>query len=119
MRLRRAIAPRKEVAPATTILRQFDEGAWVEKMVIDGVGFKTPILRIVLSDNDGDGFWVVSDHFSSVFGSGESPHEAVDDYVTSLVEQYNWLDSCRDELSHDLIRELSELDQRLARVAVR
>jgi len=104
-------------AETVEVQRNSEERLFVQHTVINGVGFNVAYLLVLTSDDDGDGTWVASDLYSNVYGAGESQQQAIDDYVSGLIEHFQWLDSRREQLSPGLRAELSELSSRLRHIA--
>ena len=50
--------------------------------------FRHPILNLHISDADQDGVFVVNDTFSRVYGEGEEPSTAINDYIDSLLARF-------------------------------
>ncbi len=106
-------------SPATepySIPTSHDRTYWVRDSTRGDVRLLTPILKVLVSDDDGDGVWVVSDRFSTVFGAGEDSEEAVADYVENLFDQFDTLDRDEDMLGPALVEELAILRQRFGRI---
>jgi hypothetical protein len=64
---------------------------------------------VSVSDADHDGVWVASDNTTSVYGNGDTPDEAVNDYLACLTEQFDWMQRHESELAPTLARELEAL----------
>lgn len=72
-----------------------------------------PII-VDVSDVDGDGIYVVSDRFSTVFGSGETPQAAIADYADQLFVTFEGLTDEEASLGGALRKELDSLRQYVA-----
>ena len=66
-------------------------------------------MDIIVSDADGDGIYVASDTFSTVYGAGETPDAAIKDYADNLAEQRRDLEAHENELGPALRAELIAL----------
>jgi hypothetical protein len=79
--------------------------------------FKTPSVALRVSDADGDGIFVATDSFSTVYGEGDDPTAAIEDYLRTLLERY--LDLERDVaiLAPGLQRDLATLRQHITRTS--
>ena len=95
-------------APSAT-MSAFDEVIPVQNVDRRGVRLLSPTLAVHVSDEDGDGVFVVSDAMSTVYGAGDTPAEAIDEYVDNLFEHFDWLDRHEAELGSGLKRELDTL----------
>lgn len=71
----------------------------------------TVSLRV--SDSDGDGVFVATDTFSTVYGAGDDPDEAVANYRDNLCEYYAELEAEESLLAPGLRQELFALRQHI------
>ncbi len=94
----------------------FERTVWVREPACGGVRLSSPLLRLEVSDADGDGVLVVTDTFSSVYGAGEDLDLAIRDYLRNLFDHFEDLDRSEDRLGPGLKRELMALRRRLQRV---
>ena len=78
-----------------------------------GGGIRSVIVQVQVSDEDGDGVFVVSDAFSSVYGAGPSPDAAIGDYVESLFDHLADLEAQEPVLGPALRQELTTLRRHL------
>lgn len=74
-----------------------------------------PLIQLTVSDEDRDGIYVVTDSFSTVFGSGDSVDSAIADYVNILFLTFDELDRDESILGPGYQRELRALRGHLAR----
>lgn len=73
-------------------------------------------LGIYLREEPGESVWCATDRgVSSVYGAGDTPMEAAEDYRESLLNQFLWLEDNEDELSDYLLNELASLRNYLAK----
>jgi hypothetical protein len=72
-----------------------------------------PIV-LEVSDADGDGIYVVSDTFSTIYGAGPSPAEALRDYSSNLFADFEDLQDDEASLGPALREELSSLRRYIA-----
>lgn len=72
-------------------------------------------VTLNVSDADQDGIYVVTDDFSTVYGSGNSPAEAIDDYGMNLFTEYDEFEKDEEILGVSLQRELASLRQHIVR----
>ena len=63
-------------------------------------------------ERDADGSWTVADDEFLVYGVGDAPEEAFQDYVTSLVEYYHLVEAGACRADHDKV-ELGRLQSHL------
>lgn len=80
-----------------------------------GVRLRAAFLPIAVSDDDEDGVFVATDSFSTVYGEGETPEEAVADYTEGLFHQFRYLEQHESMLHSDLRQELSAMRRYLVR----
>jgi hypothetical protein len=66
-------------------------------------------ITIQVSDADRDGIFVVTDSISTIYGAGESPRDAVRDYVGNLFDYFVELEEDESALGPGLQRELEAL----------
>lgn len=95
--------------------RTFESRFLTNGVIIDGVRFLVQSIRLDISDADGDGIWVVSDGFSTVYGDGDSAGAAVEDYLRCLAEHFLWESDNADTLGSHLQAEFAMMSQVLAR----
>lgn len=96
-------------------------GLRAEPVTVPLLGDVTQGLRViqrlvVLVEQDDDGSYVVSDDLFLMYGNGETREAALDDYVTSLIEYYDILDTdaaSGDPMSAAQFRHLREYVHRL------
>ena len=81
------------------------------------VRFLTPGLRLLVSDEDGDGIIAVSDEVASVYGEGETDAEAGQDDLEQLVSQFLSLEEHEHRLAPGLLAELTSLRQHMMRAS--
>jgi predicted RNase H-like HicB family nuclease len=72
-------------------------------------------IGIQVSDADQDGVFVVTDNFSTVFGSGETPAEAKQNYASNLFAYFDELQEEEDALSLGMKQELKALRRHVIR----
>jgi hypothetical protein len=72
-------------------------------------------IAIQVSDADQDGVFVVTDNFSTVFGSGETPAEAKQDYANNLFAFFEELQEKEDALGSGMKQELGALRRQVIR----
>jgi hypothetical protein len=77
--------------------------------VRDGIRLNVGRLPIAVSDDDRDGVFVATDGISTVYGAGENPDAAIDDYLDNLFTHFAYLDVNRDRLGPRLATELAAL----------
>jgi len=67
---------------------------------------RDPYLLLRVSDADGDAVFVATDSFSTVYGAGDSPRAAIENYSENLFEYYEELEEDEEVLAPGLRREL-------------
>ena len=103
------VAPRAERREESFAPNLLDERLYVPAGMLDGLRIIRNPLRVTTSDEDEDGIWVTTDGFSTVYGSGESPQEASEDYVKSLGQHLIWLEENVNSLGPGLASELDSI----------
>jgi hypothetical protein len=88
-----------------------------QRFIHPKVRFLAPSLHLLVSDEDGDGIFVVSDEISSVYGEGETDAEAVQDYLENLVSQFLYLEEHESQLAPGLLAELTSLRHHMMRAS--
>jgi hypothetical protein len=51
-------------------------------------------ITLTISDDDGDGVWVVTDNISTVYGDGKDPTHALFDWLRTTDSLYRELKRC-------------------------
>jgi len=99
------------------IPEQYRETIWVQSSRRGIIRLKSPMLHVLVSDEDRDGVFVASDTFSTVFGAGESAVEAINEYIEQLFHHFDALDREEDRLAPGLRKVLIALRERFVREA--
>lgn len=94
---------------------QFSQAVWLRSQSQLGIRVIGPLIQLTVSDEDRDGIYVVTDSFSTVFGSGATVDSAIADYVNSLFLTFDELDRDESILGPSYQRELRSLRSHLAR----
>lgn len=94
---------------------QFSQAVWLRSQPRLGIRVINPLIQLTVSDEDRDGIYVVTDSFSTVFGSGDTIDSAIADYVTILFLTFDELDRDESILGPGYQRELRALRGHLAR----
>jgi len=80
-----------------------------------GLRFRPPSLVLSVSDADGDGVYVVTDAFSTVYGEGEDPQMAIRDYLDTLISRFLDLERHESILAPGLRKDLATLRRYISR----
>lgn len=106
-------------APRRRQMFQIHAGDTFERQITpvseDGRFRVTRPITVDVSDADRDGVYVVSDRFSTVFGSGETPRAAIADYEDQLFLTFEELEDEEASLGGALRKELGSLRQHVVR----
>lgn len=95
---------------------RFLESVWMRQSVRNGVKLRSPLLRLDVSDEDRDGVFVVADSFSTVYGAGDDPDAAINEYLENLFAHFDELDRNELALAPALRQELAAMRVHLSRV---
>lgn len=101
----RVVGATDSAASSATALRTTTEGDVV--LADERYRIRIPVRGLRVEHDDGVD--IVSDTFSTVYGVGESPAAAIDDYVRSLFDYFAKLEEREVHLARGLRRELEIL----------